>query len=110
MLLNDFHISDGKILKIESNVLDLKLTFKDWKGKKWLIIFNEVLSIQAMSIEDEDLSHVQIFESDVFKKTTMEYFPDEREDRFQSYNFYGAWSENALLKIVATNEYAIIEL
>jgi len=110
MLLDDFHISDGKILKIESNVADLKLIFKDWTEKEWLIVFKEVLSVQSMSIGNEDLSQVRILESDTFKNHTMEYFPDEKKERFHSYNFYAARSENALLKIVATNEYAIIEL
>ena len=67
MLVDDLHSSDGKILKIESNASDLKLIFKDWTEKEWLIVFKEVLSVQSMSIENEDLSQVRILKSDTIE-------------------------------------------
>ncbi len=107
MLLNDLPISDGRITKIESTVSELKLFFTDWNENKWVVIFYEVLSIQSMSVENEDLSHVQQKENDIFKSMTLEYYTDEVGERFYSYNFYSVWSESALLKVIATNEYDI---
>lgn len=107
MLLNDLPISDGRITKIESTVSELKLFFTDWNENGWVVIFYEVLSIQSMSVENEDLSHVQQKENDIFKSMTLEYYTDEVGERFYSYNFYSVWSESALLKVIATNEYDI---
>ncbi|HCR4018939.1 TPA: hypothetical protein OOF36_003220 [Morganella morganii] len=107
MLLSELSVSDGKIIKIESTTSDLKLFFIDWNENKWIITFHEVLSMQSMSIENEELSHVQRFENDTFKSITLEYYSDEVNERFYSYNFYGVWSDKALLKIIATSDYSI---
>lgn len=107
MLLSELPVSDGRIIKIESTSSYLKLFFIDWNENEWIITFYEVLSIQSMSIENEELSHVQQFEKDVFKSITLEHYSDEVNGRFYSYNFYGVWSDKALLKIVATSDYDI---
>lgn len=110
MLLNELNISDGKIINFNSSVLELKIYLQDWQEQKWLITFKDVLSIQSMSVECEELSHLEILKEEDFKKYTLEYFTDENSIDYFCYNFYGVWSDKALLKIIATNNYSISKL
>jgi hypothetical protein len=63
-----------------------------------------------MSIECEELSHLVIVKEKNFKKYTLEYFADEDPTIYLCYKFYGVWSDKALLKIIATNNYNINKL
>ena len=110
MLLNELNISDGKIINFNSSLLELKILLQDWQEQRWLITFKDVLSIQSMSVECEELSHVEILKEDNFKKYTLEYFADENSINYFCYNFYGVWSDRALLTIIATNNYSISKL
>jgi hypothetical protein len=110
MLLNEMNISDGKIISFNASLQGLKLFIQDWEEQRWLIIFKEVLSFQSMSAEYEELSHLDIVVEDNFKKYTMEYFDDENPRDYLCFNFYGAWSDRALLKIIAKNNYSISKL
>lgn len=108
MLLRELPISDGQIKKIESSISNLNLVFNDWRNQEWLIVFRRILSIQNFSVEGQDLSHIEILSEDYFKEVTMKYFPDQNEEYYRCYSFYGAWSEKPLLKIIAESEYEII--
>lgn len=110
MLLKELHISDGKIINITSCLSGVKILFKDWKEQKWLITFYEVLSIQSMSVECEELSHLEITKEDNLKKDSMEYFLDENPDDYFCYSFYGVWINKALLKIIATDSHDVTKV
>lgn len=107
MLLGDIDISDGQVLEVQSTLSDLKIVFRDWREDVWSILFTEVLSFQSMSVEGQDLLSLEIVKEDEFKEKTMTYFQDEDSDRFLCYHFYDSWSDNALLKIIATEHYKI---
>lgn len=110
MQLGELELADASILKIESTSANVKITLRDWKGKKWLIMFNEFLALQNFNIEGEDLSHIQIKTEDLFKTFVMKAFQDESFERFLCFDFYGVWSDMALLKVVATHSYEILEI
>ncbi|ENX35262.1 hypothetical protein F889_00929 [Acinetobacter colistiniresistens] len=109
MKLNDLNLSDAQIIEINSTTQNLKVILKDWREKEWLITFHEVLAIQDFSVECEELSHISVLVTDVFKSEVLDHFSDEDSQRYLSFNFYGVWSDKALLKIVAVNNYEIVE-
>lgn len=107
MKLTDLQISDGKILKITSDLYGLNIILQDWQEQRWSLFFYEVISIQSFSVENEDLSHITISKKDTFKTTTLQKFSDEDPNDFYCYSFNGVWNEFALLKIIAKNKYKI---
>lgn len=109
MKLNDLNLYDAQIIEIKSTTQNLKIILKDWREKEWLITFNEVLAIQNLSVEGEDISHINVLDADVFKSEVLDHFSDEDNQRYLSFNFYGVWSDKDLLKVVAVNNYKIVE-
>ncbi|NNP71855.1 hypothetical protein A7P53_05140 [Acinetobacter defluvii] len=110
MLINDLNISDGVITSIQSNQSNVKIMITDWQGIQWEITFNEVLAIQAFSIEDIDLSHVSEVSDDSLKLKVLRLYKDEEPHRFTCFNFHVVWIEEPLLKIIATQDYTFFRI
>ena len=109
MKLNDLNISDAQIVEICSTTQNFKITLKDWLAKEWLITFYDTLALQDFNIVGEELSHINIECEDVLKSEVLDHFVDEDKEKYLCFNFFGVWSDKALLKVVAADDYEIVE-
>jgi hypothetical protein len=89
----------GQIVKMISSKEDLRVYFKNWEEKKFIIIFEEVIGYVNYSAEGEDVAEVKSRDDDNFIKKVLKE-TEEKDFRYSCYIFKSAWTDRDLLKVV----------
>ncbi len=89
--LDSFAAEDGHIESVLIGVQEVKVSFKDWRGRQLVILFHEVEEFHGM---DSDCQCA-------FNQDIGEFIICKTDNEFKEYRFVGAWDENAFFKIRA---------
>ena len=93
-------VSDGYITRMVFEKAELRVFVVNWQEEIELIIFVDAIGVQAVSVENVDLSHVTEQQDDPFVKLACEV-GEEDCDKYRCYSFYSAWTDEAILRVVA---------
>lgn len=95
------NLADGKILKIAGHSGTVHVHCRDWQDHGLVVIFEQVIALEAFSPEHTDLSHLEVVESPELLKLALER-SDEQSNGHTCYRFISAWSGLPILTLVAT--------
>ena len=100
MKIADLNVSDGSVESLISTVGRLVVKLIDWQECVWEIHFSDVIAFENLSVEGEDLSEIQVGNSDEFFDRVLERI-DESLDKYNCVSFHSAWNHVPLLKVIA---------
>lgn len=86
-----FPAEDGHIESVLIGVQIMKVSFQDWKGRRLVIIFQDMLGFQGYDSEEQSILYQDIGEFSV----------KELGNELKEYRFIGAWDDKAFLSIKA---------
>lgn len=86
-----FPAEDGHIESMLVGVQEVKVSFQDYMGRKFVILFHDVEEFHSADTNEQCMFNQDIGEFTVCKLT----------DVLNEYCFVGAWDENTFLKIKA---------
>lgn len=90
-MLDSFPAEDGHIESILIGVQVIKVSFRDWKGRKLVIIFQDVEAFHGCDSEEQSILYHDI----------GEFAVRELEKELKEYRFVGSWDEQAFFSIKA---------
>ena len=105
MDLDTLPLSDGYIVSVTSNVENVTARFIDWEQNTWIIKFLNVLAVEFFNPEKEELDRISVSREDTLIDKARR-ITREPELLVFCYSFFSAWSEEAVLRVIA-NAYTI---
>lgn len=101
MAICKIDVSDNTLKKITSNTDgSVDVYILDWQVKENIIHFNDVSALLSFNSIGCELSHIEESSNDEFKHESQKY-TDEDLSEMICFNFISAWTNNAVLKIIA---------
>ncbi|ALX96332.1 hypothetical protein KGP17_20070 [Serratia sp. JSRIV001] len=101
MAISKINISDNILKKITSNTDgSVDVYVLDWQERENTLHFNDVSALLSFNSIGCELSHLEESSNDDFKHESQKY-TDEDLSEMICFNFFSAWSNNAVLKILA---------
>lgn len=101
MELSNLVISDGSIKGMISKLGSLEVHFEDWQESNWSFLFKEVIAFESLGAEGKELSKIRVDDNGEYKSKVIRLLPDESETECRVYSFMSAWSEVAILQVLA---------
>lgn len=92
---------DAAITGVSVSGADLLVAYRDWAEKAWTLRFTDVAGYQWFSPEGRALSHVTVGTDDPFLALACAAADEDGTEGFRVYAFVTAWSDEAILKVVA---------
>ena len=96
------HLADAQVLRLLAVTSDLKVVYRDWQEKLFLLTFNDLVGFEAFGVEGEDISHGTESTDDPFIEKAVEYARDSAEG-VNSYVIWSASSDHPILRVAARN-------
>jgi hypothetical protein len=104
MAISKINISDNTLKKITSNTDgSVDVYVLDWQEREKTIHFKDVSALLSFNSIGCELSHIEESSNDDFKHESQKY-TDEDLSEMICFNFFSAWSNNAVLKILALSD------
>jgi hypothetical protein len=96
----DYRVDDGYIQKLCIVDGNAQVYLLNWREEREIIIFQDVIGLEAYSFTNTSLSHVAEISSDSLleRSTSIEGI---QPTEFRCYAFFSAWTNLPILKIVA---------
>ena len=99
--LGKIQFSDGSVQSVHSDGSRLVVEWTDWKDRKRLLVFRDVIGYQGLSIEQEALSHGLAKCSEDLIDQASEAAAEEKQD-YACFLLFSAWNDKMpLFKVVA---------
>jgi hypothetical protein len=93
-------IADAQIHEMYIRKGEFCLKGEDWQEKNFVLLFTDVVGVEAYGIEDEDLSHVTANITDEFIERACELANEENVGLI-CFCLYSAWTDSPKLRVVA---------
>lgn len=100
MEIEDLAIADGTVTSVHSEQGRLRVAFKDWQEKSWIIEFIGVAASENYGVEGVDLSHISEGDDGELRKRASSVI-GESVDETNCYIFVSGWGEQPLLRLLA---------
>jgi hypothetical protein len=100
---NDFStlsIADGCITRLVAERGELRLSIQDWREEVLLLVFHDVVGIEAFRFVNDDLSHADEDCDDPFVTRSCAA-AEEKSDNYRCFAFFSVNSDAPILKVVA---------
>jgi hypothetical protein len=94
-------LADGEIVSINDDGREIRVILRDWEERAMVLAFREVLWFEGTSPCGVDLSLAKCDQRSAQVLSVCKA-ADESPDRYVEFDFVGAWSDDVLLAIVAT--------
>jgi len=92
--------ADGKVLRLSLDGGEICAHCLDWQNRAFCVRFSDVIGYEVFSIEGEDLSHGTVNSTDPFIKRASKVAQDDEEGLW-CFAVWSAWSDEALMRVVA---------
>lgn len=95
-----YRLEDGSIKKLVVQDADVRLHVLNWRDEPEVLLFRDVIGFEGYSVINASLSHGAETASDPFL-TRCSTLGEEAEADFRCFSFFSAWTDFAILKIIA---------
>jgi hypothetical protein len=95
-----YRLADGSIKKLEAENADVRVHLHNWRDEVDILVFRDVIGLEGYSVINASLSHGSETTTDPFL-ARCSTVGDEAEADFRCFSFFSAWTDLAILKIVA---------
>jgi len=102
MKLDELTLADGHVDGIRSSLSEVIIDFTDWEERRWEIVFENVIGLEAFGIEGEELDRVEEREDKALMERSRK-IAQEPDTPMRCYSFYSPWRDDCLLTIVASS-------
>jgi hypothetical protein len=95
-----YRLADGSIKKLEVENADVRVHVQNWRDEVDILVFGDVIGLEGYSVINASLSHGVETTSDPFL-ARCSTIGEEAEADFRCFSFFSAWTDLAILKIIA---------
>jgi hypothetical protein len=95
-----YRFEDGSIKKLEVENADVRVHVQNWRDEVDVLVFRDVIGFEGYSVINDSLSHGAETSSDPFL-ARCSTIGEEAEADFRCFSFFSAWTDLAILKIIA---------
>jgi hypothetical protein len=95
-----YRLEDGSIRKLEVENADVRVHVQNWRDEVDILVFRDVIGFEGYSVINASLSHGAVTTSDPFL-ASCSTIGEEVEADFRCFSFFSAWTDFAILKIIA---------
>jgi hypothetical protein len=100
-IFNAYRLEDAKITKLVIEDSVARLSVHNWRDEIHILVFHNLAGIECLNFLNVDLSHGEELIEEAFLQR-CHALVNERTDKLQCFQFFSAWSESPILKIVAS--------
>jgi hypothetical protein len=96
----EYRLDDATITKLTVENADLRLFVRNWRDELDVLVFDDVIGVESLSFINSCLSHGNESTDDEFLNRCCS-IGNEAPSEFRCFQFYSAWSDTPILRIVA---------
>lgn len=93
-------LNDGYITNLVIVDNEVRVTIRNWREGSEVLVFQNVIGLEAFSIANTELSHGTETSNDSLLERSC-LIGEEQLPEFRCYAFFSPWSECPILKVVA---------
>lgn len=99
MNANELAVADAKIEWVRTSLENAEVGFIDWRDKRSILVFGDVVAVENLNIEGEELDRLETNSSNAFVTRARE-LADEPDASLTCYDFFVPWKDEPRLRIV----------
>ena len=97
---DEYRFDDATITKLVIEDTVARLTVRNWRDEIDVLVFDDVAGMESLSFINAALSHGEDLKDDEFLQRCCAA-GEEQANEFHCFQFFSAWSESPILRIVA---------